>query len=177
MLLFVILLTLTLQPALSKKGQTALSKSGLSQPQPKPQRCVNAVDPEKHYTFLKHHLNNNVPKSDDIKEWHKFITKIKTWHRPVQSFFLYSESEYDKVLAVCSTEGKIFPSKNLCISKKTFNFYNVTVNSKMRVKKVKFITNRHVILGCEKTLNKCLPIHFEANEYAIPDDNQPDCSG
>ncbi|XDV24277.1 hypothetical protein PO909_028498 [Leuciscus waleckii] len=167
MLLFVVVLILTLQPALSQRCVTA----------------VNTVNPDyiQHYTFLKQHLNNKVPKSLNIREWETFITKIKTWDRPVQSFFLYSESEFDKVLDVCSTEGKIYPNtKNLCISKKTFNFFTVTVNTKMKVKKVEFIKNRHVILGCEKEkiLNKCLPIHFEANiNDAKPDNNQPDCSG
>lgn len=65
---------------------------------------------------------------------------------------------------------------NLCISKKHFKFFTVEINNRKQVKKVK-VQEQHVIPGCDKTENKCLPIHFEANTNdAAPDNNKPDCS-
>ncbi|XDV24290.1 hypothetical protein PO909_028508, partial [Leuciscus waleckii] len=169
MLLFVVVLTLTLQPALSK---LSLRKPSLSQRQ----RCVNDGNPEQYETFLTHHLNNNIPNNLDINEWQTFIDRIDTWHRGIQSFF--PEAEHRNVLGVCSTGGKIYPNTvNLCISKKKISFYNVYVNYRKQVKRVKPMY-QYVILGCEKIVNKCRPIHFEANRNnAEPDNNQPNCSG
>ncbi|KAK7129565.1 hypothetical protein R3I93_019260 [Phoxinus phoxinus] len=156
MLLFVVILSLTLQPGLS-------------------QRCVNNGIPAQYDTFRIQHLNDKIPENADKSEWQKFIGHIGTWDRPIQSFFL--KSEHSNAFAVCSTAGKIYPSRNLCISKKPISFYNVKVSQNKKVTDVKLITDRHVILGCEKIENKCLPIHFEANENkAKPADNAPNCS-
>ncbi|XDV24276.1 hypothetical protein PO909_028497 [Leuciscus waleckii] len=178
MLLFVILLTLTLQPALSKKGQTALSKKGqtaLSQ-----QRCVNDyLNPDQYEAFLKKHLNDKIPNGVEISDWQTFIDNKKTWNRKTQSFF--PKSEYDKVLGVCSTGGKIYPNTvklNLCISNDPLEFITVHVDTaNKKVTEVKQM-NQHVILACEKIENICRPVHFKANiNNAKPDNNQPDCSG
>ncbi len=66
---------------------------------------------------------------------------------------------------------------NLCISKEPFKFFTVKINKKRtRVKKVK-VQKQHVILGCDKIKNRCLPIHFEENKHdAVPDNNNPDCN-
>ncbi len=65
---------------------------------------------------------------------------------------------------------------NLCISKKPFKFFTVKINNKKQVKSVK-VQKQHVILGCDKIKNQCLPIHFEANKNnAVPENNKPDCN-
>ncbi len=66
---------------------------------------------------------------------------------------------------------------NLCISKKPFTIFTVEINiTKKIIKRVK-VQKQHVILGCDKIKNKCLPIHFEENKNDdIPDNDKPDCS-
>ncbi|XDV24279.1 hypothetical protein PO909_028500, partial [Leuciscus waleckii] len=170
MLLFVILLTLTLQPALSKPSlrKPALSKPGLG--------CVKKGDLKQYETFLKHHLNNNIPGDLEISAWETFIGTENTWGRKTQSFF--REAAHDHAKAVCSKGGKKYPGRNLCISNEPLEFITVHVDTaNKKVTEVKQM-NRHVILACEKIENECKPVHFEPNKNeAKPENNQPDCSG
>lgn len=65
---------------------------------------------------------------------------------------------------------------NLCISKNRFTFFTAEITDKKQVKRVK-VQEQHVIIGCGKIQNKCLPIHFEANvNDDLPENNKPDCS-
>lgn len=158
MLLFMVLLTLEFNTCLS-------------------QPCEEAVNQNAYDTFLHRHLQNNVPETkDDMRAWQKFVDKIDTWDRPIQSFF--PPSQASRVIAVCSTGGKQHTG-NLCISKEPLLYFNVEVNNKKQVKKVKPFLDHHVILACNKirSENKCLPIHFEANEDNVkPNNNNEDCS-
>ncbi|KAK9976723.1 hypothetical protein ABG768_021928 [Culter alburnus] len=163
MLSFMVLLTLALHPCLS-----VADKKKLLGP------CAEVGNEKQFQTFLDHHLRKGTPNSLKIGEWQSFINKIDTWDRPIQSFFPIKE--YNNAIGVCSTGGKIYGGRNLCISKKPLKFFDVTINEKKQVMDVKFRTD-YVILGCNKINNKCLPIHFEANENgATPDNNKPNCS-
>lgn len=162
MLSFVIILTVVLNTCVSE-----LDTWYPSHP------CTEAKDQGAHETFRNHHLRKDAPKDQNKGDWQKFINKIKTWDRPIQSFFHFREAR--RVLAVCSSGGKMYKG-NLCISKKPFKFITVEINNKKQVKKVK-VQKQHVILGCDKIKNQCLPIHFEANiNDAVPDNNKQDCS-
>lgn len=163
MLSFMIILTAVLHTCLCE-----LNMLHPSQP------CTDAKNQNAYDTFLKHHLRKDTPTDPHkLREWQKFINRIKTWDRPIQSFLPFREER--RVTAVCSSGGKMYGG-NLCISKKHFKFFTVEINNRKQVKKVK-VQEQHVILGCDKIENKCLPIHFEANiNDAAPDNNKPDCS-
>ncbi len=162
MLSFVIILTVVLNTCVSE-----LDTWYLSQP------CTEANDQDAYETFLNHHLRKDAPKDLNKGYWQKFINKINTWDRPIQSFFNFREAR--RVLAVCSSGGKMYKG-NLCISKKPFKFFTVEINKKKQVKRVK-VQEQHVILGCDTIQNQCLPIHFEANQNdAVPDNSKQDCS-
>ncbi|KAL1274282.1 hypothetical protein QQF64_027096 [Cirrhinus molitorella] len=150
---------------------TCLSQLDLLHPS-KP--CIKAKDQNAYDTFLYRHLRKDTPTDPrKLREWQKFINKIHTWDRPVQSFLPYREAK--RVIAVCSSGGKMYEG-NLCISKDSLTFFTVEINDRKQVKRVK-VQEQYVILGCDKINNKCLPIHFEANlNDAIPDNNKPDCS-
>lgn len=141
------------------------------------QPCEETQNQNRYDTFLHRHLHNNIPQTkDDMSKWQKFVDKIDTWDRGVQSFFFPSEA--NNVIAVCSTGGKKHQG-NLCISKKPLSYFTVTVNDKKEVKKVKPFLDHHVILACEtfRSEKKCLPVHFEANVNNVkPDNNKEDCS-
>ncbi|KAK7150146.1 hypothetical protein R3I94_009453 [Phoxinus phoxinus] len=157
MLLFVIILSLTLQPGLSK-----------------PEPCANKVEKKRHDTFHDRHLNDGIPENVDIGKWQNFI---KDWSRKIQSFF--PKADHETVESVCSKGGKRY-NDNLCISNEPIKFYTAHVNTTAKkVKEVEFITDQHVILACDKinTKNKCLPVHFEANvNKAKPEDKALPCS-
>ncbi|ROI36379.1 hypothetical protein DPX16_11320 [Anabarilius grahami] len=163
MLSFLVILTVTLHACLSELDMVNPSKP-----------CTKAKDKNAYDTFLRHHLNKDSPTDPrNLREWQKFITKIKTWDRPIQSFFPFSEARM--VMAVCSSGGEIYQG-NLCISKKPLKFFTVYIKSKKQVKNVK-VQKQHAILGCDKIENKYRPVHFEANKNdAKPDNNKPDCS-
>lgn len=164
MLSFVIILTVVLHTCVSE-----LDMWYPSQP------CTEAKNQSAHETFLNHHLRKDAPTETlKVKEWQKFIKKINTWDRKTQSFFRFREER--RVIAVCSSGGKMYKG-NLCISKKPFTFFTVKINSKKKIIKRVKVEEQHVILGCDKIKNTCLPIHFEANiNDAIPDNDKPDCS-
>lgn len=66
---------------------------------------------------------------------------------------------------------------NLCISKKTFSFITVNIDSKKKIVKSVKRQKQHVVLACDKFKNKCLPDHFQANtKKDKPNNNKPDCS-
>lgn len=163
MLSFVIILTVVLHTSLSELDMWYPSKP-----------CTKAKNLDGYDTFLNHHLRKDAPNDPrKLREWQKFITKINTWNRPIQSFLPFREAR--RVIAVCSSAGKMYEG-NLCISKKPFTFFTVEIAAKKQVKRVK-VQEQHVILGCDKIKTKCLPIHFEANvNDDIPDDIKPDCS-
>ncbi len=162
MLSFVIILTLVLNTCVSELDTWYPSKP-----------CTEAKNQGAHETFLKQHLRKDAPKDQKKGNWQKFINKINTWNRTIQSFLPFSEAR--RVLAVCSSGGKMYKG-NLCISKKPFKFFTVKINNKKQVKSVK-VQKQHVILGCDKIKNQCLPIHFEANKNnAVPENNKPDCN-
>ncbi|KAI2655414.1 Angiogenin [Labeo rohita] len=150
---------------------TCLSELDLLHPS---QPCTEAKDQNAYDTFLHQHLRKDTPNDPrKLREWQKFIDRINTWDRPIQSFLPFKEA--GRVIAVCSSGGKVYRG-NLCISKKLLTFFTVVINNRKQVKKVK-VQTQHVILGCDKIKNKCLPIHFEANlNDAVPDNNKPDCS-
>ncbi|KAL0149105.1 hypothetical protein M9458_055537 [Cirrhinus mrigala] len=138
--------------------------------------CAEVGIPNDFDTFLSHHLRDDIPKDNNPKknEWQKFINKIQTWDRPEQCFFPFWA--YNSVIAVCSSGGKIYGGRNLCISKEPLSFVYVKVNNKKQVTEVKN-KKEYVILGCNKIENKCLPVHFEANRNdAKPDNNKENCS-
>ncbi|KAK9976722.1 hypothetical protein ABG768_021927 [Culter alburnus] len=164
MLSFMVLLTLAIHPCLSEAVENP----------DKP--CVEERDEKRFDTFLKHHLNKDIPKNEEVKEWRSFIDKIDTWKRPSQSFFRFSnESEKDNVIAVCSTGGKKHKG-NLCISKEKLNFIHVTIDNNNVMKVTKKYD--YVILACDKVKvkNKCLPVHFEKNGNGATPGNTQDCS-
>jgi len=147
---------------------TVVLHTSLSQP------CGNAPDQNAYDTFLKQHLHKDTPATKKKNEWNTFIEKIKTWDRPIQSFFLSSEAS--RVIAVCSSGGKRNEGDR-CISKEPLTFFTVKVNNKKQVTKVHIEKNQHVILACNKIGNQCLPVHFEANiNGIIPDNNAANCS-
>uniref|UniRef100_A0A671M8E5 Si:dkey-237j11.3 n=1 Tax=Sinocyclocheilus anshuiensis TaxID=1608454 RepID=A0A671M8E5_9TELE len=82
-------------------------------------------------TFLKRHVRNDTPTDLNKENWKKFINRISTWNRTIQSFFPFSEK--DNVEAVCSSGGKMF-ERNLCISKKPFSFITVKIDSHCTIK-------------------------------------------
>lgn len=163
MLSFLVILTVTLH--------TCLSELDILHPS---EPCTKAKKKDAYDTFLHRHLRKDIPTDPrNLREWQKFITKIKTWDRPIQSFFPISEARM--VMAVCSSGGKEYQG-NLCISKKPLKFFTVYIKNKKQVKKVK-VQEQHAILGCDKIENKCKPVHFEANTNdATPDNNKADCS-
>ncbi|KAL1259254.1 hypothetical protein QQF64_009831 [Cirrhinus molitorella] len=164
MLSFVIILTVVFHTCLSE-----LDVLYPSEP------CTEAKNQNAYDTFMDHHLSKHTPNTLKKREWQKFIDRIKTWNRTIQSFFPYSEES--RVIAVCSSGGKMYEG-NLCISKKPLKFYTAKINDRKQVERV-IIQKQHVILGCDKIkiINKCLPIHFKANlNDSRPDDNKPDCS-
>ncbi|KAK9960676.1 hypothetical protein ABG768_008520 [Culter alburnus] len=138
------------------------------------QPCTEAENNNGYNTFLSRHLRKGIPTDLDKKKWQKFITKLDSWKRKKQSFFRFSESK--SVIAVCSSGGKMYKG-NLCISKKSFSFFTVEINSiKKIVKRVQF-QKQHVILACDQIDNRCLPVHFDENTENIkPNNNRRDCS-
>ncbi|KAK7150144.1 hypothetical protein R3I94_009451 [Phoxinus phoxinus] len=168
MLLFMIILSLTLQPGLSKPQPKPEPK-----PTPPPEPCVKTVEKSRYYIFYNRHLNYGIPKNVNIGKWQKFI---KCWDRGIQSFF--PKADHETVESVCSAGGKRYKN-NLCISKKRMKFYTAYVDiENKKVMEVKEM-NQHVILACDKieTLNKCLPVHFQPNiKDAIPGIKAPNCS-
>ncbi|ROI36380.1 hypothetical protein DPX16_11321 [Anabarilius grahami] len=150
---------------------TCLSELDMLHPS---QPCTEAENKNGYNTFLKRHVRKDIPTDLKEKNWKMFINKIGTWNRPIQSFFSFSEK--NNVTAVCSSGGKMYKD-NLCISKNTFSFITVNIDSKK--KKVKSVKRQkqHVILACDKFKNKCLPDHFQANtKKDKPNNNKPDCS-
>ncbi|KAK7147656.1 hypothetical protein R3I94_010241 [Phoxinus phoxinus] len=165
MLSFMVILTVALH--------TCLSELDILHPS---QPCTEGGNKNAYDTFLHRHLRKDIPTNPrKLREWQKLINKIKTWDRPIQSFFPFREAR--SVMAVCSSGGKMFKgNSNFCISKKSFKFFTVYINNTKQVKKVK-VQKQHVILGCDTIEKKCRPIHFEANkEDATPDNKKPDCS-
>ncbi|XP_042596631.1 uncharacterized protein LOC122139958 [Cyprinus carpio] len=163
LLSFVVILTLTLHACLSEPDM-------LHPPRP----CTEAENENGYNTFLKRHVRNDIPTDLNKENWKKFINRIRTWNRTIQSFFPFSEK--DNVEAVCSSGGKMFES-NLCISKKPFSFITIKIDSKKKIIKSVNLQKQHVILACDKFGNKCLPDHFEANtKKCKPNNNKLDCS-
>ncbi len=163
LLSFVVILALTLHTCLSE-----LDMLHPSQP------CTKAENKNGYNTFLKRHVRNDTPTDLNKENWKKFINRIGTWNRTIQSFFPFSEK--DNVEAVCSSGGKMFKG-NFCISKKPFSFITVKIDSKKKIIKRVNRQKQHVILACDKFGNKCFPDHFEANTKQIkPNNNKPDCS-
>lgn len=162
MLSFMVILILALH--------TCLSELDMLHPD---QPCTAAKDKYAYDTFLHRHLRKDTPADpNNLRAWQKFIDKIDTWNRPIQSFFPFHEAR--QVFAVCSSGGKVYKG-NLCISKKPLMFFKAEVNNKKQVRKVK-VQKQHVILGCDKIGKKCQPVHFEANINDVEPDNNKDCS-
>ncbi|KAK9960680.1 hypothetical protein ABG768_008524 [Culter alburnus] len=153
MLSFLVILTVTLHACLSELDMVHRSEP-----------CSETNSRNAYDSFLYHHLNKDIPTNPhDLIEWQKFITKIKTWDRPIQSFFPISEA-------------RLVKAGNLCISKKPLKFFTVYIKSKNQVTNVNF-QEQYAILGCDIIERTCRPDHFEPNTNdATPDNNKPDCS-
>lgn len=125
-------------------------------------------------TFLKRHIREGMPKSQDQNEWEKYIKNSGGCDRPTQSFL--SPEDLYRVKSVCSSKGGKTLKENLCISQETFTF--VTVRSEIGTCGIKSITQetKHLILACEVLDNQCLPVHFEGNPNDIrPNNNAKAC--
>lgn len=126
--------------------------------------------------FNKRHLRPDTPNTTDIEEWSKFIKDINGCSRDVQTFL--NSQERSKVDQVCAaTGGKVYgQNSNLCISKTRFTFFEVRVNcNECKVFKVSNVT-QHIILGCDKFREKCLPVHFQTNSNNMtPENSQKNC--
>lgn len=126
--------------------------------------------------FKQHHLHQDTPTTTDIEEWTKFIRKINSCSRVMQSFL--NPEQTSKVNQVCTEAGgKVFqPNKNLCISKNKFTFIEVRMSfDGCKVFKVSNVT-QNIILGCDKLRDKCLPVHFESNSHNVtPQKNHTNC--
>lgn len=130
--------------------------------------CTHRCTPEKKDNFQKKHLLEETPKTMDLEVWSMFLEKnhlCGNKNRSVQSFL--DSNQKSKLEEVCTPAGgKVFKhDSNLCISKKTFTFFEVCVNiDACKVFKVSNV-RQHIILGCDKFIKKCLPIHFEFNKH------------
>ncbi len=130
--------------------------------------CTHRCTPKKQDDFQKKHLLEETPKTMDLEVWSRFLEKhhlCSNKNRSVQSFL--DSNQKSKVEEVCTPAGgKVFkPDSNLCISKKTFSFFEVFVSiDECKVFKVSNVS-QHIILGCDKLIKKCLPVHFEFNKH------------
>ncbi len=128
--------------------------------------CTQQCTQTKKDNFQKKHLLQKTPKTMDLEVWSRFLEEnqlCSNKNRSVQSFL--DSNQKSKVDEVCTPAGgKVFkPDSNLCISKKTFTFFEVYVNiDECKVFKVSYVS-QHIILGCDKFRKKCLPVHFEFN--------------
>ncbi|XP_031432833.1 uncharacterized protein LOC116222535 [Clupea harengus] len=125
-------------------------------------------------TFLKRHILEGAPSTKDQNAWEELLRNKNFCFRPTQSFL--PESERQRVEAVCSPSGgKVFKG-NMCISKESFSFITVRVQSgTCGIKRIDR-EQKHLILACEKLRNVCQPVHFEGNpQNLVPDQNRPDC--
>uniref|UniRef100_A0AAY4C532 Ribonuclease A-domain domain-containing protein n=1 Tax=Denticeps clupeoides TaxID=299321 RepID=A0AAY4C532_9TELE len=133
-----------------------------------PEPCMLTKHNQAHNTFLKRHVAEGAPSTDDQNGWETFLRKSKFCHRPTQSFL--PDSERERVNAVCASGGKLYKG-NLCISKEPFSFITVRVEQgTCGIRKVVRET-KHLILACEKIENHCKPVHFEGNPENIKPDN------
>ncbi|KAL1259253.1 hypothetical protein QQF64_009830 [Cirrhinus molitorella] len=121
---------------------TCLSELDLLHPS---QPCTKAKDQNAYDTFLHRHLRKDTPTDPrKLREWQKFINKINTWDRPIQSFLPFREAK--RVIAVCSSGGKMYEG-NLCISKDSLTFFTVEINDRKQVKRVKVGLNVMALYG------------------------------
>lgn len=126
--------------------------------------------------FNRHHLRPDTPTTTEIENWSTFLKEIYSCSRDMQSFLSHEQKK--KVDDVCTEAGgKVYErNTNLCISKNKFNFIEVRVKSdECKVFKVSNVT-QHIILGCDKFRDKCLPVHFQSNsKNLIPQDSDRNC--
>ncbi len=93
--------------------------------------CTQQCTQTKKDNFQKKHLLQKTPKTMDLEVWSRFLEEnqlCSNKNRSVQSFL--DSNQKSKVDEVCTPAGgKVFkPDSNLCISKKTFTFFEVYVN-------------------------------------------------
>lgn len=136
--------------------------------------CTPAKNMNAYNSFLKKHIRDDFPTDLKKDNWKKFIKRIGTWDRPVQSFFPLSLK--NNLTDVCSSGGKMYRG-NLCISKKPFSFITVKIDIMTKTIKTVERLKNYVILACDRFGNKCLPDHFEANTKNIqPNTKKPNCN-
>ncbi|XP_041961989.1 uncharacterized protein LOC121720139 [Alosa sapidissima] len=136
--------------------------------------CMLSDHTTAYKTFLKRHILEGAPSTDDQNAWEELLRNKKFCSRPTQSFL--PESERQRVEAVCSPSGGKAFRGNMCISKEPFSF--ITVRVEQGTCGIKRIVHerKHLILACEKLQNVCQPVHFEGNPQSlVPDQNKPDC--
>ncbi|KAK5862241.1 hypothetical protein PBY51_017656 [Eleginops maclovinus] len=125
-------------------------------------------------TFMKRHIRSGTPTTLDQNQWMNYIRNNGGCSRPTQSFL--HPNDLDKVKAVCTPKGGAVYKDNLCISWQPFTF--ITVRSEQGTCGIKSIREetKHLILGCDKLSNQCLPVHFEGNPDNIkPGNNAKGC--
>lgn len=136
--------------------------------------CLLSNRTTSYKTFLKRHILEGAPSTEDQNAWEELLRNKRFCHRPTQSFL--PESERQRVEAVCTPAGgKTFKGK-MCISKEAFSFITVRVeHGTCGIKRIDR-ERKHLILACEKFRNICQPVHFEGNPQSlVPDQNRPDC--
>lgn len=136
--------------------------------------CLLSNRTTSYKTFLKRHILEGAPSTDDQNAWEDLLRNKKFCFRPTQSFL--PESERQRVEAVCTPAGGKTFRGNMCISKEPFSFITVRVeHGTCGIKRIDR-ERKHLILACERFRNVCQPVHFEGNPQSlVPDQNRPDC--
>ena len=122
--------------------------------------CQPSVWNNAYNIFLRRHVPSRMPSGVNQNDWQWFIDSLG-WDRPTQSFL--NHSDLQRVMEVCSDQGGQRLEGNLCISLQPFSF--ITVRSEPNTGRICSITweTQHLILGCDRLENHCLPVHFEGN--------------
>ncbi|TKS82115.1 hypothetical protein D9C73_016224 [Collichthys lucidus] len=122
-------------------------------------------------TFVKRHICSVTQNPVNISNC---IRNNGNCDRPTQSFL--QPKDVDKVKGVCTSEGGVIYKENLCISRQSFTFVTVRIDtSTCSIKSVQNET-KHLILACDRLDNQCLPVHFEGNpNNSKPNNNADPC--
>ncbi|KAL6463293.1 hypothetical protein MHYP_G00276840 [Metynnis hypsauchen] len=126
----------------------------------------------------KHILPQGFTNSEDnwIKHLQKQIPYLNNerlcGRKPLQTFF--RNADENAVKNICNNQGFEYGAGNLCISQEIFSLYIVEsekTGNGCKINKVREINNDnrlHVVVGCGKVINTCLPVHFHTQTSEAP---------
>ncbi|TKS82116.1 hypothetical protein D9C73_016225 [Collichthys lucidus] len=124
--------------------------------------------------FVRRHIRSDIPNSLDQNVWDDYIKSKNDCDRHTQSFL--QADDLRRVIAVCTPRGGVIYRRNLCISRQSFTFVTVRIDtSTCSIRSVQEET-KHLILACDKLNKQCLPVHFEGNPDNLrPNNNAKAC--